>query len=51
MEWIIVAKCDECREEETFEVESDAPPYSIGDQIDTCKCGGKFIVDEILELE
>jgi len=50
MEWIIVARCDECNQEETFEVESITVPYSVGDSIDFCKCGGKFIVEEILEV-
>jgi hypothetical protein len=29
MDWIIVAKCSECKKQETFEVTSDYPPYSI----------------------
>jgi len=51
MEWYIIARCDDCNEERTLEVEADQPPYEIGDQIETCSCGGKFVVEEIMELE
>jgi hypothetical protein len=51
MDWIIVAKCSECKKQETYEVTSDRPPYSVGEHIDTCPCGGKFIVEEILEVD
>ena len=50
MDWIIVAKCDECTEEKTYEVSGNTTPYSIGDVIEQCMCGGQFIVDEILEV-
>jgi hypothetical protein len=51
MDWIVVAKCSECKKQETFEVTSDRPPYSIGEHIDSCPCGGKYIVEEILEVD
>jgi hypothetical protein len=50
MDWIIVAKCDECNQEKTFEVSGKTVPYSIGDLVELCNCGGQFIVDEILEV-
>ncbi len=51
MDWFIVARCDECKKEKTLEVESDRPPYEIGDLIDQCPCGGKFVVEEISEVD
>ena len=51
MEWYIIARCEDCNEERTLEVESDHAPYELGDQIDMCSCGGKFVVEEIMELE
>lgn len=51
MDWFIIARCDVCNEEKTFEVESDRAPYEIGDLIEKCSCGGKLIVDEIREME
>lgn len=50
MDWIIVAKCDECNQEKTYEVSGNTVPYSIGDLVELCNCGGQFIVDEILEV-
>jgi len=50
MDWIIVAKCDECNQEKTYEVTGNPVPYSIGDLVELCSCGGQFIVDEILEV-
>ena len=50
MDWIVVAKCDECNEEKTYEVSGNTVPYSIGDEIEQFTCGGQFIVDEILEV-
>ena len=50
MDWIIVAKCDECNQEKTYEVTGNSVPYSIGDLVELCNCGGQFIVDEILEV-
>jgi hypothetical protein len=50
MDWIVVAKCDECNQEKTYEVSGNTVPYSIGDAIEYCMCGGQFIVDEILEV-
>jgi hypothetical protein len=50
MDWIVVAKCEECNEEKTYEVSGNTVPYSIGDAIDECHCSGQFIVDEILEV-
>jgi hypothetical protein len=51
MDWYIIAHCDACDEERVFEVESDHPPYELGDLIEECRCGGKFVVDEIREME
>ena len=51
MEWFIIAHCDACNEEKTLEVESDYPPYEIGDLIEKCRCGGKFVVEEIREMD
>jgi hypothetical protein len=51
MDWIVVSKCDECNEERTLEVGGNRPPYEIGDLIDQCPCGGKFVVEEILEVD
>jgi hypothetical protein len=51
MDWFIIARCDTCDEERIFEVESDLPPYELGDLIEECSCGGKFVVDEIREME
>jgi hypothetical protein len=51
MDWIIIARCDECNKEESFEVQGDRPPYEIGDHIDSCPCGGRMVVGEILELD
>lgn len=51
MEWFIIAHCNICDEETTLEVESKSPPYEMGDLIDECPCGGKFVVDEIREME
>jgi hypothetical protein len=34
-----------------LEVTSDRPSYSIGEHIDSCPCGGKYIVEEILEVD
>jgi hypothetical protein len=51
MEWFIIARCNSCDEEVTLEVESDVPPYEMGDLIDECPCGGKFVVDEIREMD
>ena len=50
MDWIVVAKCDECSKEKTYEVSGNTDPYSIGDSIEQCICGGQYIVDEILEV-
>lgn len=50
MDWIVVAKCDECNEDKSYEVSGNTVPYSIGDAIEQCNCGGQFIVDEILEV-
>ena len=50
MDWIVVAKCDECSKEKTYEVSGNTVPYSIGDSIEQCICGGQYIVDEILEV-
>jgi hypothetical protein len=50
MMWIITAKCDLCMAERTLEVESDVPPYSIGEQIEECPCGGKYVVEEFTEI-
>ncbi len=50
MDWIVVAKCDECTEEKTYEVSGNTLPYSIGDSMEYCMCGGQFIVEEILEV-
>jgi hypothetical protein len=50
MEWFIVARCDECKEERNLEVKSDHPPYEIGDQIEECSCGGKLVVEKIMEI-
>jgi hypothetical protein len=50
MDWIVVAKCDECSKEKTYEVSGNTVPYSIGDSIEQCICGGHYIVDEILEV-
>ncbi len=50
MDWIIVAKCDNCSEERTYEVSGNTVPYTIGDAVESCMCGGQFIVDEILEV-
>jgi hypothetical protein len=50
MDWIVVAKCDECSQEKSYEVSGNTVPYSIGDAIEQCNCGGQFIVDEILEV-
>ncbi len=47
MDWIVVAKFDECAEERSYELQGKRPPYSIGDFVDTCKCGGKFIFTDI----
>jgi hypothetical protein len=33
MDWIVVAKCDECNEEKSYEVSGNTVPYSIGDAI------------------
>ena len=49
MDWIVVAKCDECTEEKTYEVSGNTLPYSIGDAMEYCMCGGQFIVEEILK--
>lgn len=51
MDWIVVAKCDECSEEESYKLQGDTPPYSLGDFVDNCRCGGKFIVTEIREVD
>ena len=51
MNWFIIARCDACDEERILEVESDRPPYELGDLIEACSCGGKFVVDEIREME
>lgn len=51
MEWFIVARCNECNEEINLEVESSTPPYEIGDLIEKCSCGGKLVVEEIMEIE
>jgi hypothetical protein len=51
MDWFIIARCDSCEEERIFEVESDHAPYELGDLIEACSCGGKFVVDEIREME
>ncbi|MCC7557122.1 MAG: hypothetical protein KO217_00365 [Methanobacteriaceae archaeon] len=50
MEWIVKASCSLCNEEEEFEVSGNRPPYLVGDLIDSCACGGKMVVDEILEI-
>ena len=50
MDWIVVAKCDTCDQEKTYEVSGNTVPYPIGDFIENCSCGGQFIVDEILEV-
>ena len=42
MDWIVVAKCDECTEEKTYEVSGNTVPYSIGDAIEQCICGGQY---------
>ena len=51
MDWYIIARCSDCNEERSFEVESDNPPYKIGDLVDQCSCGGKFVVEEIMEVK
>lgn len=49
--WIITAKCNFCLAEKTLEFDSDVPPYLIGEQIETCPCGGKYVVETILETD
>ncbi len=49
--WIITAKCDLCMAERTLEFESDVPPYSIGEQIEKCPFDGKYVVEEIAEID
>ena len=51
MDWFIIARCDTCEAEKTMEVEGDVPPYELGDLIEDCPCGGKFVVDEIREID
>ena len=34
MDWNVVAKCDECNEEKTYEVSGNSVPYSIGEPIE-----------------
>ncbi|MGC9516731.1 MAG: hypothetical protein ACP5C3_03430 [Methanomicrobiales archaeon] len=50
MEWIVKARCNLCNMYEEFEVSGNRPPYSLGDLIDSCPCGGKMMVEEILEV-
>lgn len=51
MDWFIIARCDSCNEEKTLELDADRPPYELGDQIEECSCGGKFVVEEIREID
>ncbi|MDO8869924.1 MAG: hypothetical protein Q7V10_04135 [Methanobacteriaceae archaeon] len=51
MMWIIKAKCDLCMAERILKVESEVPPYSIGEQIEKCPCDGKYVVEEIAEID
>lgn len=51
MIWIVNALCEGCRYQESLEVESRIPPYELGDEMGMCRCGGKLIVEEILEVD
>ncbi len=51
MDWFIIARCDTCDKEKTLELDGDYPPYELGDLIEDCPCGGKFVVDEIREID
>jgi hypothetical protein len=50
MMWIVTARCDLCQAERILEVDGNIPPYEIGDQIEECPCGGKFVVEKIVEV-
>ncbi|MDN5373764.1 MAG: hypothetical protein PWP32_529 [Methanothermobacter sp.] len=50
MMWIVTAYCDLCRAKRTLEVEGKTPPYHLGDRIEECPCGGKYVVEEIIEV-
>ncbi len=51
MDWYIIARCNLCNAEKTLEVDSDSPPYELGDLIEDCPCGGKYVVEEIREID
>ena len=47
MNWFVITRCNFCKDEKVIEVNGDRPPYKIGDLIEDCPCGGKYVVDEI----
>lgn len=51
MDWYIIARCNVCNAEKTLELTGDRPPYEIGDLIEDCPCGGKYVVEEIREID
>jgi len=51
MDWFIIARCNLCNAEKTFELDSDTPPYELGDLVEDCPCGGKYVVEEIREVD
>lgn len=51
MDWYIIARCNLCNDEKILEVNGDRPPYELGDLIEDCSCGGKYVVEEIREID
>lgn len=51
MDWYIIARCNICNDEKVLEVVGDLPPYELGDLIEDCPCGGKYVVEEIREID
>lgn len=47
MNWFVITRCNFCKDEKVIEVNGDRPPYKIGDLIEDCPCGGKYVVEEI----